>query len=382
MLTTQFQKSFPKGVYHHYMCTHSWALALSFLLLLSSAASSLAATWGPAQTYDELREFLSTADYGDTVLVSGALSADNNVPLHTESSIRLSSSDSGTASVSSLRLRDASVTFDDIALIDSLVIDGTSHVQLASNVSVSGAAGQSGLAFSGCGTLIIDPGCSITGGSEGAGVSISHSSGEFYASIEGNIQGGSGTTGGAGVVIAPLSSSGAVMISGSIQGGNGSSLGGHALNLYNLSGNAYITVDGDLRGGDGSIGGDGIQLVAARDRVNVGINGKVKGGRGETYGGDALILMNAEGASSFQLSGTFSGGDASGRSAQPGTSLQLVGDSTAARTHVQDCILEDGMRVASDAFSAPEGAPSVTPLPEIKASVKASESLTAPQNQP
>lgn len=358
------------------------AFSLSLALFLLPASSSCAATLGPAQTYDDLREFFATAGQGDTVLVSGTLSADDNVPLHTVNSIRLSSTDDNPASISGLCLRDASVTFTDITLCDSLTVDGASHIQLASDTSVSGAAGQNGLAFSGHGTLIVDPGCSIIGGSESAGVSISHSGGEFYASLEGNIQGGSGTTGGAGVIISPLSSSGVVMISGSILGGHGSSHGGHAVNLYNLSGDAYITIDGDLRGGDGAIGGDGIQLVAVRDRVNVGIGGRIKGGRGETYGGDALILMNAEGASSFQLSGTFSGGDAAGRSAQPGTSLQLVGDSTAAHTHVVDCILEDGMRVASVGFSAPEGSPEVTPLPEIKASIKDVESLTTPLPTP
>lgn len=354
------------------------AFALSVFLLLSPITSSYAATLGPAQTYDDLRELLASADRGDIILVSGAISADDNVPLHTTSSVRLSSSDGTPSSISGLRLQDASVSFADITLCDSLIVGGTSHIQLASDVSVSGAYGLSGLSFTGNGTLIIDPGCSVTGGSEGDGISISHSGGEFYASIEGNVQGGSGASGGSGVTIAPLSSHSAVMIAGSIQGGSGSSLGGHALNLYNLSGNAYVTVDANLRGGDGVIGGNGIQLVAARDRVNVGIDGKIKGGRGESYGGDALILMNAEGASSFQLSGTFSGGDASGRSAQPGTSLQLVGDSTAAHTHVVDCILEDGMRVASSTFPSSVGTPTVTPLPEIETSIRSIEFLTTP----
>ena len=172
------------------------------------------------------------------------------------------------------------------------------------------------------------------------------------------------------------------MISGSIQGGEGSDHGGPALNLYDLNGNAFVTVDGNLRGGSGVIGGDGIQLVAARDNVSVGIGGKVKGGSGEIYGGDALILMNAEGASAFHLSGAFSGGDASGSDAQPGTSLLLVGDSTAARTHITDCILEDGMQLtAAPLATATPSVPNITPLPEITASVENTESLLAPPQE-
>ncbi|MBR5560693.1 MAG: hypothetical protein IKU73_04695 [Clostridia bacterium] len=365
------------------MRTRLWALALSFILLILPAASSFAATLGPAATYDELRKLLASANEGDVVLVSGVISADNKLPLSTQANIRLSSADSESAAIHGLRLRDASIILSNIALKDSLIIDGTSHIHLASGVSVSGADKQSGLNFTGKGTLIIDRGCTITGGSESAGVSISHSGGDFFTSIEGTVQGGRGRTGGAGVVISPLSASGAAMISGSVLGGEGSGHGGHALNLYDLSGNAFVTIDGNLQGGEGAIGGDGIQLVAARDSVNVGISGKVKGGRGETYGGDALILMNAEGASSFHLSGAFSGGDASGRNAQPGTSLQLVGDSTAAHTRVVDCILEDGTQLsAATQPSATPSAPDVTPLPEITSSIEDIEHLSTPTPAP
>lgn len=364
------------------MRTRLWALALSFILLILPAASACAAALGPATTYAELRELLASANQGDVILVSGVISANNRIPLSTQASVRLSSADGESAAIHGLRLRNASITLSNITLSDSLIIDGTSHIQLASGVSVSGADKKSGVDFTGSGTLIIDRGCTITGGSESAGVSIAHSGGDFFTSIEGTIQGGSGKTGGAGVVISPLSSSGAAMISGSVQGGDGSGHGGHALNLYDLNGNAFVTVDGNLQGGDGAIGGDGIQLVAARDSVNVGISGKVKGGRGETYGGDALILMNAEGASSFQLSGAFSGGDASGRNAQPGTSLQLVGDSTAAHMHVLDCILEDGVQFFTSQPSAAPSMPDVTPLPEITSSIEDVEHLSTPVPTP
>ncbi len=369
----------PEGSLSYYMHTRLWAFALSFILLILPAASAVAATLGPASTYGELRNLLISANSGDVVWVTGTLFADNTVPLSTKDNVRLTSADGESATIHGLRLRDASIMMTNIALKDSLIIDGTSHIQLASGVSVSGADKHSGLDFSGNGTLIIDRGCSITGGSESAGVSISHSSGEFFTSIEGTIQGGSGRTGGAGVVISPLSSSGAAMISGSVQGGRGNGHGGHALNLYDLNGNAFVTVDGDLQGGDGAIGGDGIQLVAARDSVSVGIGGKVKGGSGETYGGDALILMNAEGASSFHLSGAFSGGDASGRDAHPGTSLQLVGNSTASHARIVDCILEDGAQLAPDGQpSATPSTPDITPLPEITSSIEDVEHLSTP----
>lgn len=365
------------------MYTRLWALALAFVLFSMSAASGLAAELGPASTYDELREYIAAAKNGDVIVVSGELSVDTSIPLSSGSNVKITSSKGESAVIRGLRLHDASLTLSNIHLEDSLIVDGTSHIQLASNVSISGSAGQSGLAFSGSGTLIIDRGCEIIGGSESVGVSISHHDGEFYASIEGTIQGGSGQTGGAGVVITPLSASGAVMISGTIKGGDGSLHGGHALNLYDLSGNAFVTVDGNLQGGKGIIGGDGIQLVAARDSVSVGIGGRVKGGRGETYGGDALILMNAEGASSFHLSGTFSGGDAAGVSAQPGTSLQLVGDSASSRARVEDCILEDGKKLSAN--QQPAAAPdsqNVTPLPEITSSADNAEPPPTPTQIP
>lgn len=342
-----------------------WALALSFIFMLLPCTSSFAATLGPASSYDELRELIDAAQDGDTILVRGSFSAADSQPLSPGAHVRIASADGTSAAISGLRLRDASVSFSNITLEDSLIIDGTSDVQLASGVSVRGSS-QSGLVFSGSGTLIVDRGCTIEGGSESAGVSISHYGGEFYSSIDGSVRGGEGGTGGAGVEISPLSSFGAVMISGSIQGGNGESVGGHALNLYDLSGNAYITIDGSLQGGNGAIGGDGVQLVSANDNVTVGIGGQVKGGQGEAYGGDALMLMNAEGASSVNLSGSFSGGDASAPDGQPGTSLQLVGNSTSSHARVMDCILEDGRQLSPTPVpTQTPDMPDVTPLPEI-----------------
>lgn len=356
-----------------------WAFAFTIILSILSVVPALAATLGPAATYDELREFLSSAKNGDLILISGELSASGGTPLVIPANVRISSIEGESASIRGLRLRDASVTLSNVSLEDSLTVDGTSYIQLSSGVSVSGAAGQNGLSFSGSGALIIDRGCEITGGSESAGVSIEHRGGEFYASIEGSVVGGHGQSGGAGVVISPLSSSGAALISGSIKGGDGSAHGGHALNLYDLSGNALITIDGNLQGGNGDIGGDGIQLVAARDIVSVGISGHIKGGSGETYGGDALILMSTEDASSFRLSGTFSGGNATGPDAQPGTSLQLVGDSTASRTRVEDCILEDGLHLSPSQQPTPAPrTPDVTPLPEITFPAAAEESPLEP----
>lgn len=364
------------------MLLRLWASALAFILLTLPAASGFAAVLGPASSYDELRSLIAAAQDGDTILVSGVLSAQDGQPLSTVGNIRITSDGKEDAVIRGLRLRDASISFSDVSLEDSLLIDGTSHVQLASGVSVRGGNGQSGLSFSGSGTLIVDRGAAIEGGAGGAGVSIEHRGGDFYGSIDGSIRGGQGGTGGAGVEISPLVSAGAIMISGSIQGGRGESVGGHALNLYDLSGNAYITVDGSLQGGDGTIGGDGIQLVSASGSVTVGIGGRVKGGQGESYGGDAIILMNAEGASSVNLSGSFSGGDATGAGAQPGTSLQLVGSSTASRARVMDCILEDGRQLAAGSAIAAEapGKAEVTPLPEITSDAAQPAQTPAPQD--
>lgn len=339
------------------------ALALSFLLLILPVSSSFASTLGPASSYEELSTLAANAADGDTILVSGEILAASEPALSTHSSIRIQSENG--AVIRGLRLQDASVSLSGIALDDSLSISGTSHVHLSS-IRITGAPGNSAISFHGNGTLIIEPGCQIVGGQEASGVSIAHDGGEFYGSIEGSVRGGSGTSGGNGVVISPLLSNGAVMITGNIQGGNGNTTGGNALNLYDLSGNAYITIDGNLQGGSGSIGGDGIQLVSASDNVAVRIGGQISGGSGENHGGNAMILLNAEDASAFRLSGHFSGGDAISEHARPGTSLQLVGKSAAARAHVDNCILEDGKPfIPTPApIAEPTSEPTTEPTPE------------------
>lgn len=358
------------------MIKRLWALALVGIALCLPVQSALASTLGPACSVDELRALLSSAEDGDVILVSGDISALNCSPLTCEASVQVRSEDD--AVISGLHLRNTSITFSDLSFSDSLVVDGTSNVHLNHNVSVLGASGKSGLSFSGSGTLIIESGCDVIGGEGSAGITISHKGGEFYGSIEGHIRGGDGTTGGAGLIISPLQKSGALLVTGSIEGGDGASIGGHALNLYDLSGNAFVTIDGTLQGGSGAIGGDGIQLVAASDMVNVGIRGRIKGGPGESYGGNAMIMMNAEDASSVNLSGYFSGGDAISPSAQPGTSLRLVGNSAATRTRVDNCILEDGKVLLPAA--TPEPAPDTTRSDPSGSLPEATPSEAIPEN--
>lgn len=344
------------------------ALALSFILIICLFSSGLAATHGPAKNFEELRSYLADAKSGDTILITGDIAAHDAPALSSPASVRIKSD--GSAAISGLRLKDASIMFSDISIVDTLNVSGTSHIQLGRNVSVTGSAGNAGLSFSGDGTLIVEGGCTVEGGYSSEGISISHHGGEFFSSIEGLIHGGNGSSGGAGIVISPLQNNGAVMITGSITGGDGDGTGGHALNLYELSGNAYITIDGHLKGGSGSIGGDGIQIVSASDNVSVGISGQTKGGSGENYGGDALILMNVQDSSSFHISGYFSGGDAASENAMPGTSIQLVGNSAAARARIDNCILEDGKPFKPTPAPTPESTPepiihpTIEPVPE------------------
>lgn len=349
------------------------AFALVLLLLAGCVQPAAAATLGPATTYAELAALAANAADGDTLLVSGDLSADGDM-LDLPCRVTLASAGGGRAAIRGLSLQNVSVQITGIDLLDTLTIDGTSFVELSGSTRVSGASGASGLSFTGCGALIIDSSCEITGGADGAGLSIHHSGGDFYASLEGTVHGGSGSTGGPGVVVSPLSQSGAMMISGSIYGGEGSAMGGHALNLFELSGNAYITVDGTVQGGNGPVGGDGIQLVSAGDQVNVGISGQVRGGTGLGYGGNALMLMSAGGASAVTLSGALTGGDTVDEEGQPGTSLLIVGESTALHARVQDCLLEDGRRLSATPEPTPE--PDVTPLPAITSSLSDIDQLT------
>jgi len=361
------------------------AFALFFILIILQCLSACAAVLGPAETIEDLRAMLDEAAAGDTLLISGDIAMDGGAPLASDASVRVTSQSGEIAVLRGIRLQDASITFSDILFLDSLQITGSSTILLSRGVHVRGGEGQTALSFDGNGTLIIEPGCDIEGGEGGEGVSIRHTGGEFYGSIEGSVHGGAGNQGGAGVTISPLRDSSAVLISGDIQGGSGTSIGGHALNLYDLSGNAYVTVAGRLTGGDGFIGGDGIQLVSAQDNVSVGVSGAVKGGAGSSHGGSALILMNAVDASSFNLSGSFSGGDAIGSNAQPGSSLLLVGDDAVVRARIDNCILEEGRHLSAadkpDVLLTPQptaeptqtpeptpaapARPEITPLPEI-----------------
>ena len=380
------------------------ALCICLILLMTPTAS--AATLGPATDYDELLALCEQAGQGDVILVSGELTAADRDALVIQSPLRISSEDD--AVLRGIRLHDSTVSFTNIQLLDTLTITGTSHVELGRGVSVEGAAGSSGISFSGSGELLIDPDCTITGGSGSAGVSIQHQGGEFYAGIDGVLRGGSGQTGGTGLLVSSLTDGGTMMISGRIHGGNGTAMGGNALNLYDLSGNAFITITGRLKGGEGSIGGDGAQIVSAVDNVSIGIDGQITGGQGESYGGDALMLMNIGGASSVNLSGSLTGGDALESDAQPGVkqgvtnveqsaltggdaleadaqpgvSLLVIGETSSSHTRVGDCLLEDGQTLATAApapAATPEPVePSVTPLPEITSAVDDPATLFTP----
>lgn len=352
------------------------ALSLSLLLFTLSFSSAAAATLGPATTYDELLALAASASSGDVLLVSGTLDASGQQALTVSSSVRISSQSGETAVISGLRLRDARVIFSDITLSDSLSVEGTSHIELARGVDITGAAGGSGIAFDGNGSLLMDRGVSVTGGSASPGISISHRGGDFYGDIDGTVRGGDGSTGGLGLVVSPLETSGAMMISGAIYGGDGTEVGGHALGLFELSGNAYITVDGVVQGGSGSLGGDGIQLVSAGDQVSVGISGTVTGGQGQNYGGNAMILMNAGGSSTIHVSGALGGGDAVGEGAQPGTSLIIAGSSSASHMQLDDCLMTDGRLLSATPEPTPE--PMITPLPEITSSAVEIATLPTP----
>ena len=355
------------------------ALCICLILLLSPTAS--AATLGPVTDYDELLALCLAAEPGDTLLVSGEFFTDGHGALSTLAPLRIASEDN--AAFHGMHLHDAQVSFSGVQLLDTLTITGVSHVELGRGVTVEGASGSSGVVFSGSGVLLIDSDCNITGGSGSAGVSIQHRDGEFYAGIDGVLRGGSGETGGTGLLVSSLGIGGTMMISGKIHGGNGSAMGGNALNLYDLSGNAFITVSGRLKGGEGAIGGDGAQIVSAVDNVSIGIDGQISGGQGESYGGDALMLMNIGGASSVNLSGSLTGGDALEADAQPGVSLLVIGDTTSSHMRVGDCMLQDGETLATATpapiETPPPTEPAVTPLPEITSAVDEPEVLPTPE---
>ncbi len=340
-----------------------------FLLILSLCPPSAhAGTLGPALSYGELLALVQQARDGDVLLVSGDLTATDEALV---TPVLLEISGDGKATLRHLHVSDSSLVFSDLSLLDSFAVDGVSNIELRA-VRVEGASGQSGLSFTGGGTLIVDENSTIVGGAGATGASISQRGADLYVSIEGDVRGGAG--GGSGMEVSPMTEYGTMMLAGSIRGGDGTTMGGTGLNLFDLSGNAFVTVAGSVRGGKGSVGGAGMQVVSIGDTVSVGVNGEIRGGAGAEYGGDALILMDAAGASSVNLSGSLIGGDASAQTGEPGQSLLVVGDSVA-HARVVNCLLQDGEKTF--AYNVP-----VTPLPEITSSVETVEPLPSATPEP
>ena len=294
------------------------ALALSIWMLLSPLCGAVAATLGPATTYEELLSLAASAASGDTLLVSGSLFADR--PFSSPVYLYLSGEEG--ASISGLRIENAQLALSSLALSDGLSVRGTCHLQLMRGVSVSG-----GLSFSGSGSLLLDRGANVVGSHGAPGVSVCHTGGDLYVSLDGTVRGGDGEIGGAAAEFDPILASGALMVTGT------------------------------LTGGEGNIGGSGLQLITASDAVAAGLGGRITGGRGDSYGGDAMLLMNVGDSSIISLSGVLTGGDSSGTDSTPGQSLKLLGRTTAMRTSVGNCILQDGRQVLYTI--------SVTPLPAI-----------------
>ena len=232
------------------------ATAAAFLLLLPNPVMSQ--NLGPVRSYMDLVQATDLAEEGDTVLVYGKVQADETSPLTSSSHIHITSAPEQEASVAGLHLVDAKLTFSNIDLVDSLIIEGTSNVMLSSNVNVYGGE-RAAIDFSGNGELIVDQSCSITASDGHEGISIAHDGGNLYAALEGTVTGGDGIVGGAGLTVCPLQNDGLLLVGGNIIGGNGEDIGGNAVNLYDISGNAYISITGVMQGGDGVIGGDGMQ---------------------------------------------------------------------------------------------------------------------------
>lgn len=349
------------------------AFALLMVMLVFPLSVS-AGTLGPAFTYKELLTLAGKARDGDVLLVSGDVTATGD-PLKTPALLQISGD--GKAAIRQLRVSDSSIVFSDIELLDSFVIDGVSNIELRKGVHVEGAGGKSGLTFSGSGTLLIDSECTVTGGSGATGITLTHRGGDLYVSIESSVRGGGGQNGGSGMEVTSLGEYGTMMLSGSIRGGDGTTLGGSGLNLFDLSGQRLYNRCGSVRGGRGAIGGTGMQLVSLADNVSVGVNGDIRGGSGTEYGGSALILMDASGASNVNLNGSLIGGDASSQVGEPGQSLQVVGDNGLAHAHVLNCLLQDG----ENTF-AYNSEPDITPLPEITSSIETLEPIHTPSPTP
>lgn len=344
------------------------------LVMLAFPLSVSAGTLGPAFTYKELLTLVSEARDGDILLVSGDVTATGDV-LQTPFLIQITGDEN--AAIRRLHVSDSSIIFSNLDLLDSFVIDGVSNIELRSGVRVEGAGGKSGLTFTGSGTLLIDSECTVTGGSGATGLTLTHRGGDLYVSIESIVRGGSGQNGGSGMEVTSLGEYGTMMLSGSIRGGDGLMLGGSGLNLFDLSSNAFVTVAGSIRGGGGSIGGAGMQIVSLADNVSVGVNSDIRGGNGTEYGGSALILMDAYGASNVNLNGSLIGGDASSQVGEPGQSLQVVGNNGLSHAHVLNCLLQDG----ENTF-AYNREPEVTPLPEITSPIETFEPIHTPDPTP
>ena len=313
---------------------------LCFILFLVPFACSCQ-TLGPAHSAQELRDLVSAAQSGDTVLIQGTIDM-GGTALSDTADITLASSGRHNATIIGLRLQDAHLTLSGLSLRDSLVAEGQCDLTLSSGVDIEAVPGRDALVFSGSGMLLVEPGCSIQGGSGAAGVSISHKTGDLYVGMEGTVRGGDGDIGGSGIVISPLSRDGVLLLDGDIRGGHGQHIGGSALNLYGLRDNAYVSVTGSVSGGSGPVGGDGVQIVSLSGSSCVGISGIVSGGDGDEYGGNALLMMDAGGSSTVGLSGQLTGGDSHLGDGEPGRSLLVADSVSIGHAVIDNCMLEDG----------------------------------------
>jgi len=145
------------------------AFVLSVCLILSLSFSASAATHGPATSYKQLLDLAEKAQEGDVLLVSGSLSAEGYSPLSPQGYLLIQSVSGDPATLRSMQLADARISFSNIHIEDSLSITGTSHIELSDGVSVKGAPGKSGVWFDGSGSLLVYPGCVVTGGEGGDG---------------------------------------------------------------------------------------------------------------------------------------------------------------------------------------------------------------------
>ena len=162
------------------------ACALFLLILLLCPLAAQAGTLGPALSYNELLALVRQARDGDVLLVSGDLSATDEV-LVTPALLEITGD--GKATLRHLHVSDSSIVFSNLSLLDSFTVDGVSNIELRT-VRVEGASGQYGLSFVGGGTLLIDEDSSVAGGTGATGVSISQRGGDLYVSMEGSVRGG------------------------------------------------------------------------------------------------------------------------------------------------------------------------------------------------